>query len=201
MKNMRRKFIISAGTASAMATGLFIATTEKAHAGNTPNVINSNTLTVAEREQHEQFMRMAIQETEKIKRYPFGAVIVDTETGALLASGCNASRKNPTLHAEIVAMNNYVEKYGNQNWHKVTLYTTGEPCPMCMSALVWANVNRIVWGSSVSHIRKSGIPQFDLSAEQVAVSATSFYQPLRLIGGVLATETDQLFMQRLNHKN
>lgn len=185
MKSTRRQFVFGAAAVMTPAADSMWMTV---HAGTIP---------VAEQHQHEKFMRLAIHEANKIRKYPFGAVIVDTASGTVLASGHNASRKNPVLHAEIVAMNDYVAKYGNQDWGRVTLYTTGEPCPMCMSALIWANVTHVVWASSVAHIRQSGIAQLDLTAQQVAVSAASFYQPQTLIGGVLAHETDQLFSERL----
>ena len=189
MKNTRRQFVFGAGLASVAAMPLTLC------AADAPAAVHE--LSDHERRQHEACMRLAIAEAKKIKKYPFGAVIVDTASGTVLASGHNASRQNPVLHAEIAAMNDYVEKHGNQHWHKVTLYTTGEPCPMCMSAMIWANLTRVVWASSVAHIRQSGIPQLDLTAQQVAASAVSFYRPQALIGGVLASETDALFSQRL----
>jgi hypothetical protein len=52
----------------------------------------------------------------------------------MLAQGVNNSKTNPILHGEIVAINDYVARHG---WANSILYTTGEPCPMCMSAIVW----------------------------------------------------------------
>ena len=65
---------------------------------------------------------------------------------------------------------------------------------MCMSALVWAGIAGVVFGSSIEGIRRAGIDQIDISAKTV-IDASPFY-PGMLLGGVLQAETDRLFMQR-----
>ncbi|MER5783797.1 nucleoside deaminase [Streptomyces mobaraensis] len=142
---------------------------------------------------HERFMRMAIERAKDNLAYPFGAVIVEIRTGEVLAGGVNVTKDNPLLHGEMAAMNDYVRRHGNRGWSDTTLYTTGEPCPMCMSAMIWANVQRVVWGTSIDEIRRTGIAQSALSAREVAASAGSFYTPHLLLGGVLADRTDRLF--------
>ena len=58
-----------------------------------------------------------------------------------MATGWNKqSSGDPTLHGEIVAIRNYSSQYGNLGWEDTTLYTTGEPCPMCMGAIIWAGI-------------------------------------------------------------
>ncbi|MFI9723083.1 nucleoside deaminase [Streptomyces sp. NPDC052396] len=151
---------------------------------------------------HDRFMRMAMEQARSNPAYPFGAVIVDTRTGEVLASGVNATWHNPALHGEMAAMNDYVRRHGNHGWAGTTLYTTGEPCSMCMSAMVWADLRRVVWGSSIEEIRRTGIGQIALSAQEVAASARSVYTPDLLLGGVLADRTDRLFRdaQRLRRR-
>jgi tRNA(Arg) A34 adenosine deaminase TadA len=144
---------------------------------------------------HERFMRMAIEQARSNPAYPFGAVIVATSTGEVLASGVNTAVNNPMLHGEVAAMNDYLHRHGNQGWAATTLYTTGEPCSMCMSAMVWANLRRVVWGSSIDDVRCTGISQIAVSAQEVAASARSFYTPDLLLGGVLAGDTDRLFQE------
>ncbi|MFN5375589.1 MAG: nucleoside deaminase [Chitinophagaceae bacterium] len=146
------------------------------------------------RSKHEEYMRSAIDEAKKNESYPFGAVIVDIETGIILAKGVNQSSKNPTLHGEIVCMNNYVEKHGNKNWGKLVLYTTGEPCSMCMSALIWAGIGGVVYASSINGIKSSGIEQIAIKASQVKKSS-KFTNPF-LLGGILQNETDAMFLMR-----
>ncbi|GHF36496.1 nucleoside deaminase [Streptomyces morookaense] len=144
---------------------------------------------------HERFMHLAVEQAETNPAYPFGAVIVDTVSGEVLASGVNGSKDNPVLHGEMAAMNDYVRRHGNHGWADTTLYTTGEPCSMCMSAMAWANLRRVVWGSSIDELRRTGLGQIALSAREVADSARSFYTPELLLGGVLADCTDRLFQE------
>lgn len=151
---------------------------------------------------HERFMWLAIAQAGKNPKWPFGAVIVDTRSGEVLGSGVNTGADNPMLHGEVVAMNDYVRRQGNQGWADTTLYTTGEPCSMCMSAMAWANLRRVVWASSIDEIRRTEIIQIALSAREVAAAAGSFYSPELLLGGVLAGHTNGLFReaQRLRER-
>lgn len=144
---------------------------------------------------HERFMELAIEQARRNPQWPFGAVIVDSRTGEVLGSGVNEGADSPLLHGEVVAMNDYVRRQGNQGWSGTTLYTTGEPCSMCMSALAWADVRRVVWASSIDAIRRTDVIQIALSARQVAAAARSFYTPELLLGGVLSGRTDRLFRE------
>src|SRR5882724_7483002 len=89
---------------------------------------------------HEQGMRLAIEAARGNPVWPFGAVIVRVADRELMARGVNNGAANPTFHGEIVALNDYVGRHGNQGWEGSILYTTAEPCPMCMSALAWAGI-------------------------------------------------------------
>jgi tRNA(Arg) A34 adenosine deaminase TadA len=144
--------------------------------------------------EQERCMRLAIAEARRNPAYPFGAVIVRPETGELVARGVNDSRANPILHGEIACMNDYVKVHGNRDWSSMALYTTGEPCSMCMSALVWAGIGGVVFASSIDGIRRAGIDQIAITAKQVT-DASPFYKGM-LVGGVLAAETDRMFMER-----
>jgi tRNA(adenine34) deaminase len=143
---------------------------------------------------HERFMRLAIAEARGNPVYPFGAVIVHTASGRVAARGVNNGASNPILHGEIAAMNNYVARHGNKDWAAHTLYTTGEPCPMCMSALVWAGIGGVVFASSIDSIRRAGIDQIAIGAKAV-IEASPFYHGT-LLGGVLQAETDRMFLER-----
>ena len=140
-------------------------------------------------------MGLAIEQARRNPEWPFGAVIVDSRTGEVLGSGVNEGADSPLLHGEVVAMNDYVRRQGNQGWAETTLYTTGEPCSMCMSALAWADVRRVVWASSIDEIRRTDIIQIALTARQVAAAARSFSTPELLLGGVLSDRTNQLFRE------
>jgi tRNA(adenine34) deaminase len=146
------------------------------------------------REAHERNMRLAIEMAKGNPRYPFGAVIVKPATGEVMARGVNNSGANPMLHGETACMNDYIARHGNKGWADCVLYTTGEPCAMCMSALVWAGIGATVFASPIDTLRRAGIDQIGLRASAV-IEASPFYKGL-LVGGVLAEETDRIFMER-----
>ena len=98
-----------------------------------------------------RFMQMAINlSIENVANGggPFGAVIVrDSE---VLATGTNRVTMNndPTAHAEVSAIREACAKIGNFKLEGCVCYTSCEPCPMCLSALYWAGVSRIVYGNT-----------------------------------------------------
>jgi tRNA(Arg) A34 adenosine deaminase TadA len=139
-------------------------------------------------------MRLAIAAARANPHFPFGAVIVRAADRELMATGANNRRVDPILHGEIVAINDYVARHGNQGWSEVILYTTGEPCPMCMGAFAWARVRGVVYGTSIDTLQKLGIDQILLPAAAVA-GAAPFYAG-EILGHVLESETDALFMNR-----
>jgi tRNA(Arg) A34 adenosine deaminase TadA len=143
---------------------------------------------------HEHAMSLAIEEGKKNPAFPFGAVITDARTGDVLARGVNNSRSNPSFHGEIVCLNDYVSRHGNKGWGDTILYTTGEPCPMCMSALIWAGVGGVVFASSIETLVHAGMNQIEISSKTVA-AASPFYKG-EILGGILETQTDALFMGR-----
>jgi len=145
---------------------------------------------------HEQAMRHAIEVAAKNPYYPYGAVITEAATGEVVAEGVNDSRTNPILHGEIACMNDYVRRHGNKEWDSKILYTTCEPCPMCIAALIWARIGGVVFASSAfSPALTSSVGEpIKISAKDV-VDATPFQKPM-LLGGVLADETDRMFINR-----
>jgi tRNA(Arg) A34 adenosine deaminase TadA len=143
---------------------------------------------------HEAAMRLAIAAARANREFPFGAVIVRAADRKLLAQGVNQGRANPTFHGEIVAMNDYVARHGNRGWDETILYTTGEPCPMCMSAMVWAGIGGVVYGTSIAGLKKYGFDQILIPTTAVR-DAASFYRGF-ILGRVLEAETDALFSDR-----
>jgi tRNA(Arg) A34 adenosine deaminase TadA len=79
---------------------------------------------------------------------PFGAVIV--RDGTVLAEGWNrvTSSNDPTAHAEVTAIRRACEALGTFSLPGATLYTSCEPCPMCLAAAYWARVSRIVFANT-----------------------------------------------------
>lgn len=98
-----------------------------------------------------EFMQMAIDlSVESVAKGggPFGAVIV--RDGNVIATGSNqvTKRCDPTAHAEVNAIREACAKEQNFKLEGCTCYTSCEPCPMCLSALYWAGVSRIVYGNT-----------------------------------------------------
>uniref|UniRef100_A0A0G4G3U0 tRNA-specific adenosine deaminase 2 n=1 Tax=Chromera velia CCMP2878 TaxID=1169474 RepID=A0A0G4G3U0_9ALVE len=103
------------------------------------------------REEDERFMRLALRHAALAAEggeVPVGAVLV-AENGTVVAAGRNQveHRCDPTAHAEIMAVREGCRCLDNWRLLNCTLYTTVEPCTMCLSALLAARVSRLVYGS------------------------------------------------------
>ena len=98
-----------------------------------------------------KFMNIAKQNAERgIKEKeggPFGAVIVDKDE-KIIANGNNQVLKqnDPTAHAEMVAIRKACKKLEKYDLSGYTLYTSCEPCPMCLSAIIWSNIKEVYYG-------------------------------------------------------
>jgi len=79
---------------------------------------------------------------------PFGAVIV--KDGVIIGKGCNSvlSLNDPTAHAEVMAIRDACKNIGTFQLDGCDIYTTCEPCPMCLGAIYWARPNNIFYASS-----------------------------------------------------
>src|SRR6516165_1075487 len=86
-----------------------------------------------------RFMRMALDEARQ-GDFPFGAVIV--RDGAVIARGRTLGRTtgDPTAHGEMVAIRRCLADHGRAALQGSTLYTSGEPCAMCMGAILWCHM-------------------------------------------------------------
>jgi guanine deaminase len=87
---------------------------------------------------------------------PFGAVIV--KNGKVIAEGTNNVTKlnDPTAHAEIEAIRNASKKLKNFDLKGCEIYTSCEPCPMCLSAIYWANIGKIYYANTRKDAEKIG---------------------------------------------
>jgi tRNA(Arg) A34 adenosine deaminase TadA len=100
---------------------------------------------------------------------PFGAALVETRTGRLLYRGRNAvMRENdPSAHAETRAVRKACRKLGRPSLAGYTLYSTCEPCPMCMASALWAGVDRVVFGATIADAHEH-CRQIHIAAREVA---------------------------------
>jgi tRNA(Arg) A34 adenosine deaminase TadA len=82
---------------------------------------------------------------------PFGALIVETRTGAPLIRGLNAVAKenDPSSHAELRTVRLACKKLKSRSLAGYTMYSTCEPCPMCMANALWAGLDGVVFGATI----------------------------------------------------
>jgi len=141
------------------------------------------------RPEDEGFMREAIDLAARAD-FPFGAVIV--RDGKVIGRGLNlgASLKDPTAHGEMIAIRRVLAE-GNPGVLKgATLYTSGEPCAMCMGAIAWCGITRLVFAASLAQLA-TVIDQIMIPSAEVA-DKTGF-ATIEITGGVLASEAMKLF--------
>lgn len=108
---------------------------------------------------------------------PFGAVVV--KDGEILGEGHNRvlATNDPTAHGEIVAIREACGRLGSFSLEGCEVYTTGEPCPMCLGAIHWARMGRIYYGFSIVDAATVGFDdrefyrQFALPPEERQVPA------------------------------
>lgn len=110
--------------------------------------------------EHEKFMRVAIQLSEKnVKNAlggPFGAVIV--KDGKIVAKSGNkvTATLDPTAHAEVSAIRLACKKLKSFDLSGCVIYTSCEPCPMCLSALYWARIDKIYFANTKKDAHQIG---------------------------------------------
>ena len=87
---------------------------------------------------------------------PFGCVIV--KDGKIIGKGHNEviKRKDPTCHGEMMAIRSACQAIGSHDLTGCELYTTAEPCPMCLGAILWANIRKVYYGCTISDTDKIG---------------------------------------------
>jgi len=101
-------------------------------------------------------IELAIENVRSGQGGPFGAVIV--KDGKVIAEGANSvtSTNDPTAHAEIVAIRKACAALGQFELRGCELYSSCEPCPMCLGAIYWARPMRVYFGSSAADAAKAG---------------------------------------------
>ena len=87
---------------------------------------------------------------------PFGAVIV--KDGEVIGKGHNnvIRLQDPTCHGEVMAIHEACKKLGTFDLSGSEIYTTGEPCPMCLGAILWANISKVYYGCNIDDTKKIG---------------------------------------------
>ena len=146
---------------------------------------------------HEGFMRQAIEQANIAGErgdIPIGVVIV-TDQGEIIARAGNSreQRKDPTAHAEILALRAAGAQLGDWRIARSTMYVTLEPCPMCAGAITMARVPQLVIGSWNEEYGAVG-SRWDLVRDQ------RMNHQVEVIPGVLENETGQLVREFFSEK-
>lgn len=106
-------------------------------------------------------MKLGIEEARKTmnenKGGPFGAVVTDSNGNVIsVASNRVLEDCDATAHAEIVAIRKAGKALGTYDLSGCTLYATGYPCPMCLSAIIWANIKKVYYGTNLKDAEDIG---------------------------------------------
>lgn len=123
-----------------------------------------------------EYMKIAVEQAEHGIRAghggPFGCVIV--KDGTVIGKGHNEviRMNDPTCHGEIMAIRSACNTLGTFDLTGCELYTTAEPCPMCLGAILWANIRKVYYGCNISDTEEIGFrdkeffsQSFDISEE------------------------------------
>ncbi|MDB5047280.1 MAG: cytosine/adenosine deaminase [Fibrobacteres bacterium] len=116
---------------------------------------------------------------------PFGAVVA--KDGRIVGQGNNQvlSDSDPTAHAEVVAIRNACKALGSFQLDGCVLYTSCEPCPMCLAAAYWARVDRIVFANSRRDAAKIGFGD-DFIYREIPLPAGKRALPMKRLSGKAA---------------
>ena len=112
-----------------------------------------------------KYMQIAIEEAlEGIQHRhggPFGSVVV--KDGQIVGKGHNMvlGTNDPTRHGEMEAIRDASKNLGTHDLSGCELYTTGEPCPMCLGACLWANISKVYYGCTIHDNEKIGFRDED----------------------------------------
>lgn len=134
----------------------------------------------------EDYMRRAISlASENVREKgggPFGAIIV--KEGTIIGTGVNTvtTDNDPTAHAEVNAIREACSKLGSFDLHGCTLYTSCEPCPMCLSAAYWAKVDKIYFAADKVDAKEAGFSDAFIYEEIPLPYSERSLQTERLLG-------------------
>jgi tRNA(Arg) A34 adenosine deaminase TadA len=141
----------------------------------------------------EQMMQLAIDKVREgiqTGQSPFGTVIAKDGKAVAISHNTVWRDTDPTAHAEVNALRAAAKTLKTISLEGCTLYTTCEPCPMCLSAIHWAKVDKVVYGATIADAESAGFSELNISAESMVEQGGS---PLKVVKGCLTKECASLF--------
>lgn len=140
-------------------------------------------------QEEEKYMRLAVAEARKNLKTmdggPFGACIVKGNRVLAVARNTVLSNNDATNHAEINAIRKAGKILSNYNLAGCIIYSTTEPCPMCFSAIHWAKLDAVYFGTVINDVKKLGFNELRISCEKMKSIGRS---GVKVIPGFLSEE-------------
>jgi guanine deaminase len=139
------------------------------------------------------YMRLAIEKTRAgidAGQSPFGSVIVHGGEVVAVTHNTVWLTTDPTAHAEVNCIRAAAGTLKTIFLTGCTLYSTTEPCPMCLSAIHWARIERVVFGATIADAAAAGFHELYVPAKDLAALGKS---PLKVESGLLQAECAALF--------
>lgn len=143
----------------------------------------------------DQYMRLAIEACRRgiaAGQTPFGACIVRGNDVIIATHNHVWLTTDITAHAEVHAIRGACTKLHSIKLEGCDIYSTTEPCPMCFSAIHWAGMNRIVYGTSIADAKEAGFSELSLSNEHMKAVGGSH---LEIQANVMRNECVKLFAE------
>lgn len=140
-----------------------------------------------------EFMSRAIEEAYSGVKSgdggPFGVVIV--KHGEVISSAHNTVLRDndPTRHAEINAIREAAKKEGTYDLSGLEIYSTTEPCPMCFSAVHWARIDRLIYGTRIEDVKKLGFNELTIPVSRMKEEGSS---EVEIEAGFMLEECEEL---------
>lgn len=129
----------------------------------------------------EKAIQLAVENVRSGSGGPFGAIVV--RRGQIVASGANqvTSTLDPTAHAEIVAIRAACQAIGSFELSDCEIYSSCEPCPMCLAAIYWARAARVYFGAKAEAAVQAGFAD-GFFKEQICLSYEKQQLPIEQLG-------------------
>ena len=110
-------------------------------------------------------IQLSVENVRSGRGGPFGAVVV--KEGSVVAEGVNqvTAMNDPTAHAEVLAIRQACQRLGFFELRGCVLYTSCEPCPMCLGAIYWARIDKVYFGNLAADAAKIGFDDSAIYAE------------------------------------
>ena len=158
MSVSRRSFLVKAGAASLSTATL------------ATHALVADEISAMDRERMQSIAAFTAETLSTDHPVPFGADIVSTSTGERLMRAVNrvGPDHDPSAHAETLTIRLACAKLGSTSLKGYTLYTTCEPCPMCMACALWSGLDRLVFGATIADAARF-VSQITIPAKEVAL--------------------------------